>query len=181
MTSPPWHGDRHRTGQGSCMCPRVPAASRPAAATPKPPINEGATSCAGRPRVRPPLSPCGSRFARKVPSGKAFLATVLSKFAALAPVNIPTTSPPTGMEGCQIRLEVIVPGFVLYPGSVDGCEVRRCDPCALVRARVSRVCPVCVPAPPGVFLLVLTKPALPPCYQHAAAAAPKPPLRSPSV
>ncbi len=50
---------------------------------------------------------------------------------------------------------------------MDGCEVRLCDPCALVRPRVpcvSRVCPgsprclfigtVCVPAPPGVFLPV---------------------------
>jgi hypothetical protein len=39
---------------------------------------------------------------------------------------------------------------------LDGCEVRRCDPCALVRARVSRVCPVCYPAPPGVFLPIET-------------------------
>ena len=33
-----------------------------------------------------------------------------------------------------------------------GCEVRLCDPC--VRAG-ALVCPVCVPAPPGVFLPVL--------------------------
>ena len=37
----------------------------------------------------------------------------------------------------------------LWVGMVerDVCEVRPCDPCA-------RVCPVCVPAPPGVFLPV---------------------------
>jgi len=36
---------------------------------------------------------------------------------------------------------------------LDGCEVRLCDPCARVeRPCVPRVCPVCVPAPPGVFL-----------------------------
>ena len=78
----------------------------------------------GRPRVRPPLSLCGSRFARKVPSGKAFLATVLSKFAAHAPENIPFLvqftehphhAPPYGhtmMEGCQIRNVLQGPGFV---------------------------------------------------------------------
>ena len=32
-------------------------------------------------------------------------------------------------------------------------EGRLCDPCARV-SRVSHVCPVCVPAPPGVFLAV---------------------------
>ena len=40
---------------------------------------------------------------------------------------------------------------------LDGCEVDRlCDPCARMCARVSRVCPVCVPAPTGVFLPVRT-------------------------
>ena len=39
-------------------------------------------------------------------------------------------------------------------------EVRLCDPCALC-ARVSRVCPVCVSAPPGVFLPARTVPAPP--------------------
>ena len=40
---------------------------------------------------------------------------------------------------------------------LDGCEVCLCDPCARVRPCVpfvSRACPVCVPAPPGVFLPV---------------------------
>ena len=56
--------------------------------------------------------------------GKAFLATVLSKFAAHAPENIPFLVqftehphhvPPYGhtmMEGCQIRNVLQVPGFV---------------------------------------------------------------------
>ena len=35
--------------------------------------------------------------------------------------------------------------------SLDGFEVRLCDPCALVRPRVPFVCPACVPAPPGHF------------------------------
>ena len=37
---------------------------------------------------------------------------------------------------------------------LDGCEVRLCDPCARVRPCVPCVCPVCVPAPPGVFFPV---------------------------
>ena len=110
----------------------------------------------GRPRVRPPLSLCGSRFARKVPSGKAFLATVLSKFAALAPENIPFLVqftehphhvPPYGhtmMEGCQIRLEVIVPGFVLmYCTRVLWMVVRFVG---VIRVPLcAPACPECVP------------------------------------
>jgi hypothetical protein len=42
----------------------------------------------------------------------------------------------------------------------EAWEVRLCDPCALC-ARVSRVCPVCVSAPPGVFLPARTAPAPP--------------------
>jgi len=37
--------------------------------------------------------------------------------------------------------------------SLDGCEVRLCDPCALVRPRVPCVSRVC-PGSPGVFLPV---------------------------
>ena len=38
--------------------------------------------------------------------------------------------------------------------NLDGCEVRRCDPCALVRLRVPCVSCVC-PGSPGVFFLVV--------------------------
>ena len=38
---------------------------------------------------------------------------------------------------------------------LDGCEVCICVIRVPVCARVSRACPECVPAPPGVFLPVL--------------------------
>ena len=62
-------------------------------------------------------------------------------------------SGPAAVESAAVSAVALTCGCVLV--SLDGCEVRRCDPCALVRPRVpcvSRVCPVCVPAPPVVFL-----------------------------
>ena len=146
-------------------------------------------SMRARPRVWPPARPTPSlslwfSFCPKGAQRKGVFGNSSVQVCRTCSSEHPHHVPPYGHGGLPNSARgncTRLCTHVLYPGSVDGCEVRRCDPCALVRARVSRVCPVCVPAPPGVFLLVLTKPALPPCYQHAAAAAPKPPLRSPSV
>ena len=52
--------------------------------------------------------------------------------------------------GRRVVVRVCVVGL---QGWMVVSEGRLCDPCARV-SRVSHVCPVCIPAPPGVFLAV---------------------------
>ena len=55
-----------------------------------------------------------------------------------------------GFGRCVV-VRVCVVGFVSWFVWVDGCEVRPCDPCARVRARVSRVSRVCPGSPRCLF------------------------------
>ena len=115
---------------------------------------------------RYPCVPCVSRLLRRLFTGTRLSTAVARAVASLEPATVWAATDGrglVGLDGCEVRL--CDPGFgcrVVVPKSQPRTGVRVCRwvwmvvrfVCVLRVSACALVCPVCVPAPPGVFLPV---------------------------